>query len=68
MCNLELPFDYYTCPSPSSLYLSFTLIYLFLPMFYNNQINTCINNFNIANWYDMITKIKNNCTDIWVLL
>ena len=66
MCNLiELPFwTQYTSPSPSSLYLSFTLIYLFLPMFYNNQINTyLLTTLILLIGIDLITKIKNNCTD-----
>ena len=41
VCNiLEIPFlSRYTSPSPSTLFIGFTLSYLFLPMKYNNQIN-----------------------------
>ena len=41
ICNImEIPFlNRYTSPSPSTLFIGFTLAYLFLPMKYNNQIN-----------------------------
>ena len=67
MCNLiEIPFwTQFKSPSSSSLYLAFTFAYLFLPMFYNDVINTyLITTLILLIGIDAITKVKNNCTDI----
>ena len=65
VCNiLEIPFlNRYTSPSPSTLFIGFTLAYLFLPMKYNNQINYIL----IASLLcllalDCVTKVTNKCT------
>lgn len=65
VCNiLEIPFlSRYTSPSPSTLFIGFTLSYLFLPMKYNNQINYIL----IAALLcllalDCVTKVTNKCT------
>ena len=65
ICNiLEIPFlNRYTSPSPSTLFIGFTIAYLFLPMQYNNQINYIL----IAALFcllalDCVTKVTNKCT------
>jgi|TARA_Y100000768_G_scaffold387947_1_gene381129 hypothetical protein len=65
ICNIiELPFLHrYNSPSPSTLFIGFTLAYLFLPMKYNNQINYIL----IAALLcllalDCVTKVTNKCT------
>ena len=67
MCNLiEIPLvTQYTNPSVSSMYLSFTLMYLFLPMMYYNQINLyLVTALILMIGIDIITKVKNHCTDM----
>lgn len=67
MCNLiEIPFwTQFKSPSSSALHLAFTFAYLFLPMFYNDQINSyLITTLMLLIGIDAITKVKNNCTDI----
>ena len=40
MCNLlEGPWTQHTDPSSSTLYLAFTLVYLVMPMYFNDQMN-----------------------------
>ena len=66
MCNLiEIPFwTQFKSPSSSALHLAFTFAYLFLPMFYNDQINTyLITTLILLMGIDAITKVQNNCTD-----
>lgn len=67
MCNLiEIPmYTQYTNPSVSTMYLSFTLMYLFLPMFYYNQINLyLVTALILMIGIDIITKVQNDCTDM----
>jgi hypothetical protein len=54
----------YNSPAPTSLFMAFTIIYLFLPMLNNNLINypviiSLLGLFVI----DAATKMDNNCTD-----
>ena len=64
MCNLlEGPWTQHTDPSSSSLYLAFTLVYLFMPMYFNNQMNIyLLTTLLVILGIDMITKIQNSCT------
>lgn len=64
MCNLlEGPWTHHTDPSSSSLYLAFTLVYLFMPMYFNNQMNIyLLTTLLVILGIDMITKIQNSCT------
>ena len=64
MCNLlEGPWTQHTDPSSSSLYLAFTLVYLFMPMYFNNQMNIyLLTTLLVFLGIDMITKIQNSCT------
>ena len=67
MCNLiEIPmYTQYTNPSVSTMYLSFTLMYLFLPMFYYGQLNIyLVTALLLMIGIDIITKIQNGCTDM----
>jgi hypothetical protein len=64
MCNLlEGPWTQHTDPSSSSLYLAFTIVYLFMPMYYNNQMNIyLLTTLLVILGIDMITKVQNSCT------
>ena len=64
MCNLlEGPWTSHTDPSSSTLYLAFTLVYLFMPMYFNNQMNIyLLTTLLVILGIDMITKIQNSCT------
>ena len=67
MCNLIefAPLTQYTNPSVSTMYLSFTLMYLFLPMLYYNQINLyLVTALILMIGIDIITKVKNGCTNM----
>lgn len=67
ICNLiEIPTNtQYTNPSSSTMYLSFTLMYLFLPMFYYNQINLyLVTALILMIGIDIITKVNHHCTDM----
>jgi hypothetical protein len=64
-CDLiKLPIlSEFNSPAPTSLFIAFTIAYLVLPMYYNNQINYVV----LASLFcllalDSITKIKNKCT------
>jgi len=64
-CNLiEIPFlTNYNSPAPTSLFIAFTIAYLVLPMYYNNQMNYVV----LASLLsllalDAITKTSNKCT------
>lgn len=64
-CNLiDLPFlKDFNSPAPTSLFIAFTIAYLVLPMYYNNQINYVV----LATLLcllalDAVTKINNKCT------
>jgi hypothetical protein len=64
MCNLlEGPWTHHTDPSPSSLYLAFTIVYLFMPMYINSQMNLyLLTTLLVILGIDIITKIQNSCT------
>ena len=64
MCNLlEGPWTQHTDPSSSSLYLAFTLVYLFMPMYFNDQMNLyLVTTLLVILGVDMITKVQNTCT------
>ena len=64
-CDLiKLPIlSEFNSPAPTSLFIAFTIAYLVLPMYYNNQINYVV----LASLLcllamDAITKITNKCT------
>jgi hypothetical protein len=64
-CDLiKLPIiSEFNSPAPTSLFIAFTIAYLVLPMYYNNQINYVV----LASLLcllvlDSITKIQNKCT------
>ena len=64
-CNVfDIPmFSQYNSPSPSSLFLSFTIAYLVLPMQYNKQMNYPILAFLLCLLVlDILTKVNNKCT------
>ena len=69
ICSL-IKFDFLTgdnfnSPNISSSFLAFTLAYLLLPMFYNNQMNYIVLIFLVSLFVlDTITKLTNKCTDI----
>ena len=55
----------FNSPNISSSFLAFTIAYLLLPMFYNNQMNYVVLIFLIALFVlDTMTKLANKCTDI----
>lgn len=55
----------FNSPNVSSSFLAFTLAYLLLPMFYNNQMNYIVLVFLISLFVlDTITKLSNRCTDL----
>tara|TARA_Y100000996_G_scaffold289073_1_gene228373 strand:+ start:524 stop:1126 length:603 start_codon:yes stop_codon:yes gene_type:complete len=64
MCNLlEGPWTQHTDPSSSTLYLAFTLVYLFMPMYFNDQMNLyLVTTLLVILGVDMITKVQNTCT------
>jgi hypothetical protein len=50
-------------PAPTSLFIAFTIAYLFLPMKYNNQINYVVLISLLGLFIlDAVTKINKNCT------
>jgi len=64
-CDLiKLPIlSEFNSPAPTSLFIAFTIAYLVLPMYYNNQINYVV----LASLLcllamDAVTKITNKCT------
>jgi hypothetical protein len=64
-CNIiDIPYlTNFNSPAPTSLFIAFTIAYLVLPMYYNNQINYIV----LASLLcllalDAITKISNKCT------
>ncbi len=65
VCNaVELPFmTNFNSPNPSTLFIGFTLAYLFLPMKYNNQINYLLLAALLCLLIlDCVTKVANKCT------
>jgi hypothetical protein len=55
----------FNSPNISSSFLAFTIAYLLLPMFYNNQMNYIVLVFLIVLFVlDTMTKLANKCTDI----
>ena len=55
----------FNSPNISSSFLAFTIAYLLLPMFYNNQMNYVVLIFLIVLFVlDTMTKLTNKCTDI----
>ena len=66
-CSLvEIPFnDKYNSPSNSSLFIAFTIAYLFIPMFYNNQFNyPVIIVLTSLFVLDSFTRVSKKCTTI----
>jgi hypothetical protein len=67
-CSLiEMPFNMslYNSPSMNSVFLSFTAMYLILPMVANNQINYPLIAFLLSLFsIDAINKFMNKCTSI----
>jgi len=64
-CNLiELPYlTEFNSPSSSSLFIAFTVAYLVLPMFYNNQMNYVILASLLCLFgLDAVTQVTNKCT------
>ena len=61
---IDIPYlSWYTSPNPSTLFIGFTIAYLFLPMKYNNQINyTLIAALLCLLAIDCVTKVMNKCT------
>ena len=69
LCNL-IDFNIFSSggsfdtPNLSSVFITFTIAYLLLPMFYNNQINYVVLIFLVTLYLiDAITKVSNKCTD-----
>jgi len=65
-CNIfDIPFmTKYNSPSPSSVFISFTMAYILLPMFYNNNINIPVLGFFIALLLiDCYSKVLKRCTN-----
>jgi len=55
----------FNSPNVSSSFLAFTMAYLLLPMFYNNQMNYVVLIFLISLFVlDTMTKLANKCTDL----
>ena len=64
-CNLlELPYmTEFNSPSSSSLFIAFTVEYLVLPMFYNNQMNYILLGSLLCLFgLDTVTQVTNKCT------
>ena len=64
-CNLlELPYmTEFNSPSSSSLFIAFTVAYLVLPMFYNNQMNYILLGSLLCLFgLDTVTQVTNKCT------
>uniref|UniRef100_A0A6C0HGQ5 Phosphatidic acid phosphatase type 2/haloperoxidase domain-containing protein n=1 Tax=viral metagenome TaxID=1070528 RepID=A0A6C0HGQ5_9ZZZZ len=64
-CDLiKLPFlSEFNSPAPTSLFIAFTIAYLVLPMYYNNQVNYVVLSALLCLLaLDAVTKISNNCT------
>ena len=65
LCNLvELPFlNKYNSPAPSSLFIGFTLAYMFLPMQFNSQMNYGVLSALLSLFaLDAVSKVRNSCT------
>jgi hypothetical protein len=65
LCNLvELPFlNRYNSPAPSSLFIGFTLAYMFLPMQFNSQMNYGVLSALLSLFaLDAVSKVRNSCT------
>ena len=55
----------YNNPNISSSFIAFTMAYLLLPMFYNNQMNYVVLVFLLSLFLiDTVSKIMNNCTNL----
>lgn len=67
ICNLvNMPFSMsvYNAPALNSMYIAFTMAYLFLPMFATNQINYGLISFiTILFIIDAVNKVMNLCTN-----
>ncbi len=64
-CDLiKLPFlSEFNSPAPTSLFIAFTIAYLVLPMYYNNQVNYVVLSALLCLLaLDAVTKISNKCT------
>lgn len=64
-CNLvEMPYlMQYNSPNPSSVFVAFTIAYLFLPMKFNGLMNYPVIGFLFAIFImDAVTKVTNSCT------
>lgn len=58
------PINNFNSPSMSSVFIAFTIAYLFLPMRFNNQLNyVVIVALSALFIMDIITKISNKCTN-----
>jgi hypothetical protein len=72
ICNIiNMPFGMsaYNSPSMNSMYIAFTMSYLFLPMFTNNQVNYGLLSFMISLFLiDATNKIMNYCTNFGGIL
>jgi hypothetical protein len=67
ICNLiDMPFgmSMYNAPALNSMYIAFTMAYLFLPMIANNEINYgLITVMSILFIIDAVNKVMNLCTN-----
>lgn len=64
LINMPFGMSFYNAPALNSMYIAFTMAYLFLPMFANNEINYGLISFIFILFIiDAVNKVMNYCTN-----
>lgn len=67
-CDLfEMPFqsNFYNSPSFNSLFIAFTFSYIFIPMYFNDELNFWVIAFLLSLFFiDAFSRIRNHCNPI----